>query len=584
MKRRIALAMLLAFGVTLLVSTSATAETTPQITVTKSVTDNYVLPGDTIHYKYVVTANDRFTGSTVVVTDNKCSPVEPTLGGGPGGTYNVGDTADFGYLNGFLGEAWQFTCNATAPAVNPDNDLTNTATVVGNIAYGPNTQFSDTDSYTLEAAVLRKRVALYWEYSHVIDAPNTGAVPFGVDVLKNSVDIGDEVVSANTPLSLWLTPGTWLLQEKTPLPTGYVGVPGRTSWNIGTIPPSQRLDNTIFDLAPFDLAIEKTGPDFAYGGGPVTYGYTVTSAAAGTGIVTPVVTDSLCGTPTYVSGDTTAPIGKINPGEVWTYTCTYTPDWPDAFPDPLTNTATVIAQEFPGDNAVGPWTPLYGGDTVLGNNSDTYTLYPFVLRKDVGLYPGNWAYADNTSFSVKAYLNDVYKAMFTISESSPKYMWLAAGTWKFTEFNVPFGYAAFYANGTITFVTGEYPDWTHKNWTGDLPGYSLGYWKNHTATGDWPTGYLPTNLVGTYFGESDYYDNTTLLAALQFGGGSGVQGAERILLKQAVAALLNEAEFGTAFGPYSSVTELRDAVNAALSSGNRDTMISLASSLESIND
>jgi hypothetical protein len=82
------------------------------------------------------------------------------------------------------------------------------ATVVGNIAYDGFTQFSDTDSYTLEAAVLRKRVALYWEYSHVIDAPGTGAVQFGIDVFKNGVDIGDEVVSANTPLNLWLTPGT----------------------------------------------------------------------------------------------------------------------------------------------------------------------------------------------------------------------------------------------------------------------------------------------------------------------------------------------------------------------------------------
>ena len=121
-----------------------------------------------------------------------------------------------------------------------------------------------------------------------------------------------------------------------------------------------------------------------------------------------------------------------------------------------------------------------------------------MLRKDVGLYNGAYpdfgAFADDTSFSVKAYKGGVFKGSFTISESSPEQMWLGAGTWTFQEFNLPQGYFAFYPNATITFVTGTYPDWTHLNVT--WSGCSHGYWKSNAP---WPTGYLPGDPVMTYF-------------------------------------------------------------------------------------
>jgi hypothetical protein len=535
--------------------------------------------GYTITFKYVVTGNDRF--DNLDVSDDKCSPVDPVLAGDG---YNVGDLyGTKGVFNGLAGDAWEYTCETTAPAAGAGVKRTNIATVTGTSpwpVWAALNPFTDTDTLTLQSAVLRKQVALYLRFPpQVILAPNTGAEVFGVDVLLDTgsgfVDVGDEVVSGNTPLTVWLSPGTWKLDEKTPPPpNGYVAATGRTTFNIGAVPKATGagMDLTIFNIAPFDLAIEKTGPDFAYGGAQVTYGYSVTNT--GTGIVTPVVTDDLCGTPTYTSGDTTAPIGKINPGEIWTYTCTYTPDWDAAFPDPLTNTATVSDVEFPE-----AWTPLFGGDTNTANNTDTYTLYPFVLRKDVGLYnDGNYpdfgAFADNTTFPVKAYLSGAQKTTFTISENSPKTMWLAAGTWTFQEYNLPTGYFAFYPNATITFVTGTYPDWTHLNVT--WSGCSHGYWKNNTP---WPSGYAPTDTVGTYFTGSGF-SASTLADALAFGGGSGVSGAEQILLRQAVAALLNEAQYGGAFGPYGSVDALKTAVSAALASDNRGTMLNLAGTLD----
>jgi hypothetical protein len=548
--------MLLAVGMALVMSASASAVVA--FNVEKSVVGAYFTPGDTITYEYRVTSNEPFVG--VTVTDNLCGLA----------TYVSGDSNNNGVLNGGAGEIWLYQCQMPAPAVNPSNDLANTGTAQAKLGNEAGPTYTDTDTYTLEAAVLRKQVALYWEYSHVINASGTGDVQFGVDVFQNGVDIGSEFVSANTPLSLWLTPGTWLLQEQTP-PTGYVGVPGRTSWNIGVIPrePNPRLDNTIFNIAPFDLAIEKTGPVFAYVGDQVTYTYTVTNT--GTGVVTPQVSDDKCGPATYVSGDTNNN-GKIEASETWTFTCTYTPGW--VFPGPLTNTATVSDVEYPET-----WTPLYGGDTNASNNTDTYSLYPFVLRKEVGLYndgqyPDFSAFADNTVFNVKAFLGGVQKGAFTISENSPKQLWLGAGTWTFQEYNLPAGHFAVYPNATITFVTGTYPDWTHLNVT--WSGCSHGYWKNHTD--DWNAPYTPASSLIGVFGPNalsgDFDD------ALAFPGGPGVEGAKRILLRQAVAALLNEAEYGAAFGPYSSTGALISAVSTALGTGNRGTMLSLAGTLD----
>jgi hypothetical protein len=64
----------------------------------------------------------------------------------------------------------------------------------------------------------------------------------------------------------------------------------------------------------------------------------------------------------------------------------------------------------------------------------------------------------------------------------------------------------------------------------------------------------------------------------------GVNGAKRILLIQEVAALLDEAERGTASGPYASVNALKAAVSSALGSGDRTTMLNLATTLDHWNN
>lgn len=90
-------------------------------------------------------------------------------------------------------------------------------------------------------------------------------------------------------------------------------------------------------------------------------------------------------------------------------------------------------------------------------------------------------------------------------------------------------------------------------------GCTPGFWKNHPTEAVWgPTGYAPTDTLGVVFNDVATVEgigpygvvnwstigidpDDTLLQALNYGGGSALSGAARILLRAAVAALLNGA-------------------------------------------
>ena len=77
-------------------------------------------------------------------------------------------------------------------------------------------------------------------------------------------------------------------------------------------------------------------------------------------------------------------------------------------------------------------------------------------------------------------------------------------------------------------------------------------------------------------------DNRTLLQALSFQGGSSNTAAARILLRAAVAALLNSASPDVDY-PLTTAQVIAE-VNAALASNDRSTMLALASQLDSYNN
>ena len=115
-------------------------------------------------------------------------------------------------------------------------------------------------------------------------------------------------------------------------------------------------------------------------------------------------------------------------------------------------------------------------------------------------------------------------------------------------------------------------------------GCTPGYWKNHTDS--WAfAGFNPSSQVRGVFGSASAYPNhgpASLLEALSFKGGRGIEGGVGNLLRAAVAGLLNTSHDGVSY-PQATSSLIRD-VDSVLASGDRDTMLSLASSIDRDNN
>lgn len=116
-------------------------------------------------------------------------------------------------------------------------------------------------------------------------------------------------------------------------------------------------------------------------------------------------------------------------------------------------------------------------------------------------------------------------------------------------------------------------------------GCTPGYWKQDQHLAAWgPTGYAPNQTLEDVFDVPDSLglDATALQQALSLDGGPGTSGGARILLRAAVAALLNSAQPEVDYPLATS--DVISSVNAALASGSRDTMLGLATTLDQDNN
>ena len=114
-------------------------------------------------------------------------------------------------------------------------------------------------------------------------------------------------------------------------------------------------------------------------------------------------------------------------------------------------------------------------------------------------------------------------------------------------------------------------------------GCTPGFWKNHLEA--WaPTGFAPDQALGSVFDAAGLGSLApdTLSTALSYGGGSGLEAAKQILLRQAVAALLNAAHPDVDLR--STTAEVIAAVNAALGSGSRAAILATKDELTAANE
>lgn len=112
-------------------------------------------------------------------------------------------------------------------------------------------------------------------------------------------------------------------------------------------------------------------------------------------------------------------------------------------------------------------------------------------------------------------------------------------------------------------------------------GCTPGYWKQEHHFDSWTAPYDPTDSLSSAGFSYAGFGSITLLQALQGGGGPGVAGAVQILMRAAVAALLNAAssiDFG--FDPAHVVAD----TNTALASNNRTTILNQAAEWDKFNN
>jgi len=116
-------------------------------------------------------------------------------------------------------------------------------------------------------------------------------------------------------------------------------------------------------------------------------------------------------------------------------------------------------------------------------------------------------------------------------------------------------------------------------------GCTPGFWKTHATTPPWGS-YSPSQTVGSVFtipaGIDQSLKNETLLVALDGQGGPTISDKATILLRAAVAALLN-ADNGNPVYPITKA-QVISQTNAALASLNATTIINLATQLDTWNN
>jgi hypothetical protein len=111
-------------------------------------------------------------------------------------------------------------------------------------------------------------------------------------------------------------------------------------------------------------------------------------------------------------------------------------------------------------------------------------------------------------------------------------------------------------------------------------GCTPGFWKQDQHFDSW-VNFTPGQSVSSVFsGVDPSLASESFLDALQGGGGPGLVGGEEILLRAAVAALLNSTAVGYPFG----TGDIISAVDGAIATGDRDVILALATILDNANN
>jgi hypothetical protein len=118
---------------------------------------------------------------------------------------------------------------------------------------------------------------------------------------------------------------------------------------------------------------------------------------------------------------------------------------------------------------------------------------------------------------------------------------------------------------------------------GPFAGCTPGYWKQTQHFDSWPAGVQPATSFESVFGPIPG-DSPSFLDALQGGGGSGLEGALKILRRAAAAAYLNAAQPDNLLNYGYDPTFLVFVVNQVANSGDRNLILQVAAAIDDLNN
>ena len=430
------------------------------------------------------------------------------------------------------------------------------------------------------------------DVTYEFEIENTGDVPLTLqsvtdtllgDLTPNAIAAGCGTLAASTTCGFSVV-RTVQSGDPDPLPnTVTVVYSGTLPSGATTVSDSDTHSVNLFQPS---VTIDKTGDTLSKVGDEVGYTITITNTSSNDSPnLTCDVSDDVLGT---LDQDV-----ELAPGEDHTINETRTVQSGD--PDPLVNTATVDCQVagFPNTvtdsdthsvNLFQPSVQIVKTGPAEATEGQTIT-YSFTIT--------NTGSSDSPNLVLDSVIDSRLGNLTATATANGCGNLAPSASCTFTR---NFTIAVGTPSPLVNVVTARYHPTGFPNEVKDDDDHSVvvqpaapaqgctpGFWKNHpNAWG--PTGYSRNQTLESVFDVPNVFglDNNTLLEALSFKGGSGNTAAARILLRSAVAALLNAAHPSINY-PRTPAGVIAD-VNAALASNNRGTMIRLKDQLDRDNN
>lgn len=329
------------------------------LTVRKQVNNPAPNQGDTITYTVTIFNNGPDDTTGVVISDALPSGVtldssSASLGSYDSGTHawTVGalDVTDQAMLTltaqvdaGTAGQVITNTAVITASDENDSISTNNEADAAITVAYAPVLSISKAGPLSADVG---DSVTYTFTVAH--DATSDGT-PVSNVVVTDTVAGTASLASGDNGNALleggetWVFTATYTIQPTDPDPLQNTSFVAGLDGEGDEVTATSNTHSTALGYAPF-LDIVKTGPTTASIRDSVTYTFTVMhdTTSDGSPVSSVLVTDTIAGTASLVSGDDGNAL--LEGSETWVFTATYTIQLTD--PDPLENVATVTGKDL----------------------------------------------------------------------------------------------------------------------------------------------------------------------------------------------------------------------------------------------